>query len=347
MHLEHEALRQAAEATPPVVAHAIPVPTPVMVDRMVPVPIPVEMPAPTPTDPAGRFAFVVQLDGPHVVLSTDPQIDWGEGRPRRVEHEYMQLMRQAVDADLLPPTLAHLATQSWDLYGEKGRRCSVSLGTPSIVAEIEGEVEWGIGPDDDKISPDQEIWNNGRRLLVAPVVGECATDEVRAQVWARLAELPQVQPWKSARANGEPAKVARTEFMRSGPARDVARTRREMTASGATISPLSSGLTATAWTAPGASEIGVVTLRLDGPDFGGCGGLTPLSGIVGLDDLAVRQLVVEEYTFVESVFDLDGDGHPEVLTTYEWDSHHVISLRPEGWAAIASIDPVPFYGCPC
>jgi hypothetical protein len=99
--------------------------------------------------------------------------------------------------------------------------------------------------------------------------------------------------------------------------------------------------------------VGMITFVVgDADEFAECGD-GYLDSVWGAVDLADGGKAKPGRTGVlaqrpDAVFDLDGDGRLDVLVTgASWQPDQILLGTDDGFALAATLDPVPFFGCPC
>lgn len=303
--------------------------------------------------PAGAFAFVIELDGPHVVLATEVPDAWADGKPTL---DNPGQVSAKLDRDALPPDVAALIGKEFTVYGPGGKQGRAWAGWPRIVAQAEGEIgedidtyaAWESFEDPElrvEVEEDAELidalWKEGRRLVIAPL------DTEASGTWARLASLPAPKvlasefvepemveeevPW----AWQDPAVLDWTggyELYRTAAGEDD---RIELV----------DAISAQRWSDD--DGVGMISFQVADPDEEVCEGYAgPLWGAV---DLTVdRKRPAVDGRGPQAVFDIDGDGVLDVLTFGDWGRGRQLLLGgTDGFQRATELIDTPFFGCPC
>jgi hypothetical protein len=370
MHLEHvEATRACmaelaepatAEAAPVVVAVPTPVPTPGLVE-----------PAAAPIDDvrgAYDFAFVADMPTPHIVLASET--DLGEAafealatgaphyRGEPADGQVDQPVFRGLDIERLPERARFAMGRHVRVYSAAGRVCIARIGRPALVSELWGTIEYFSDDDiseieqgDRTIVDPASIWDDGRRLVVAPLEGEGCGDAL----WARDAALSEALVYVAQDVDGPedlPSPVARRMVQRSSELRPISAKFAEHVAGMSdepfTTRRLVDRLEGRRWIDPlRGGELDVFTT--DGEEFGGCGGFDPAWAAIAIDGEGspVEPVWADATTdAIDAVFDLDADGVPEVMAQTWLGTTRVYSLG-EDLGEVATLGAVPFFGCPC
>jgi hypothetical protein len=333
-------------------------------DESAPIPMPTTGDA--PSLPPGAFAFVVTLDGPHLVLATDVPESWSQGQPRL---ETPGRVSAKLAKGSLPPEVEALVGKKVDVYDAEGKQGVAWVGWPRVVAQAEGEIGDGIdtfaawdafedplrsrrepsridgrlrAEVEENLELIEALWNEGRRIVVAPL------DTDADGTWARLSSLPsprvltiedlpadmveETVPW----AWQDPSVLDWSGGY------DVYRT----SIGDDERVDLSDIITGARWS--DAQGVGMVTFTVTDPDGIGCDGYG--RGVWGADDIASgrkRPAIAGEGP--TAVFDLDGNGILDVLVPSDaGDSDTQLLLgTPEGFIVEQELPPVTFFGCPC
>jgi hypothetical protein len=355
MHLEHVAAAEACTAdldawtAMPTTSSA---PADASADSIVPRSMPIPVPIAEPiTDHAMPFAFVVDVEGPHIVLATTIDERWIDGPPRfrgrpNDEEHYAILDRNVAIAQLPPEVLAAVGRRM-RVYSADGEVCTARIGMPQLVGELWGDL-YEFGPEESQgMSPEQQSWEVSRRTLVAPLAtdGECGSPQ-----WARDAALPA--PAVFTRTDGHVPKTARKALLADPGVRDYARDMRQAfeevrDADETTPIPtLMQRSVGQRWQDARGHE--VFTLTFTGDEFGGCGGFeVAWSAFVPTDGGGVTA-IDRAGDDVLAVVDLDRDGRVEVLTTTWMGPTRLVEIGgADALEERASLGDVPFFGCPC
>ncbi len=362
MHEEHRAMQGLASTVTVVESAPQVIPIPIATVVEVPAASPVE-PEPTPTPVSATlaygdaFSFVISDERPLLVLSTEPSEAWATTSPAPTYARWSEVhLRREIDPARLPAEISARLTARFDLFDGTDRKCTAELGVPYLYGDISGD--WDYRDQDENGEPDDvdpaAAWTEGRRLLVAPVIGE---GDCTGATWARNAALPDARVFTRVDRPGlDRTKLARRAYMRL-PALEEARAEFEQFQRGAVEEPssvepvpLGRRMKSTGWTNR-AGDLVAITHWIDGPEFGGCGGVAARWGFAAVSDdgATVDRVLDGGYTKVQTLLDIDGDGTPEVVTSpYDgWQDWQVLTLRPEGWTTVAAMTETPYFGCPC
>lgn len=356
-HLEHRAAIEACEARPMTrVMIPTPVVTPVVVQDAPIVVEPIE-PAVQGTTPVD-FAFVVDVDGPHVVLSTTVLDAWATDAPHYRGDDTNIFeggnVWRGVEPERLPDELRGQLGRRVVVYSASGRVCEATIGAPSMVGELTGSIAY-VGDDDVELgeAPNTvvaaSIWDDARVTLVAPLEGGGDCEDA---LWARDAELPAPRVYRAASEDDLPSPVARRLLQRDPALRtagkEFARHIAGMDDPAFTTRRLGDRLRGVRWIEPSSgAELDVFVT--DGEEFGYCGGFDPAWGAVGFDAEGnpAHSWFDTHGDDVIAVLDLDGDARPEVVTLEVFGSNKLVTLDVDGMEVYAELPQVPFYGCPC
>ena len=357
MHLEHLEAVEACEARPATqVVIAAPVATPVVVEDA---PVVAEVVEPTVPDATPvDFAFVIDIEGPHVVLSTTVLEAWATDAPHYRGDDTNVFeggnVWRSVASERLPDELRGQLGRKLVVYAASGRVCEATIGAPSLVGELTGSVGY-LGEDDVELgeTPNSvvaaSIWDDARVSLVAPLEGGGDCEDA---VWARDAELPAARVYRAASEDDLPSPVARRLLQRDPAMRaagkDFAAHIAGMDDPAFTTRRLADRLRGVRWIEPtSGAELDVFVT--DGEEFGYCGGFDPAWGAVGFDAEGnpAQSWFDTGGDDVIAVLDLDADGRAEVVTLEVFGSNKLVTLDDDGIEVYADLPQVPFYGCAC
>jgi hypothetical protein len=185
-----------AEVDEPAVAQP-PSVEPIAVDVIEPVEVPAPAPvviqaAPQPMD-RGAFLFVTDAG---VVLSTEAEHGWGEGRLFEPDGEVSFRAAKRANPNAIPSDLWSMRARTFDLYGPDGRVCTARLGELRVVAQYGG---WSLGgvlgeewyEQEPESASKQQIqkglWKREDLWLVAEIESSSSCE---GALWARDAALP-------------------------------------------------------------------------------------------------------------------------------------------------------------
>ena len=363
MHLEHEEAIRACEAQPAattVIAgetRVLAMPTPIAVT-------PASTDAPQPVGPgagAYEFAHVIDIDGPHIVLATAIEDAWATDAPhyKGAVHDVFEVgeVWRNVAVDRLPTLPRAAVGRTVDVYSAAGRVCTARIGTPSLVGEMWGSIEY-MGDDELEVEQDGDkrvidpasAWDDSRRLLVAPLEdgGACAD-----ALWARDSALAQPLVYVAQEGVDLPSPVARRLLQRAPETKALAKAFAEHVADITDDEPFTTRklvdrFTGIRWIEPTrGGELDVFTT--DGEEFGGCGGFDPAWGAVSIDAYGTptHAWLHEATDEVRAVVDLDADGRPEVIADTWLAPTRLLTLGDDDVTELSVLPEVPFYGCPC
>ena len=120
--------------------------------------------------PIDEFAFVVELDGPHLVLATHVPDAWVRGD---LDLEAPDTASVDLDPFGIPAEL--LAWDEVTLYGFDGTPIDTGrVGTPRAISQAAGAWEG------DSLDIAEQLWATGARLIVAPIDADADGDAVFA-----------------------------------------------------------------------------------------------------------------------------------------------------------------------
>lgn len=368
MHIEHEEAMQACIAASAEAQVAVPKVPDVPVSTVTTVHAPEPVVAADDTRGAYELAFVVAMPTPHIVLASEAEL--GEAafdalatnaphyRGEPADDMVDKPVWRDLDATKLPDRARFSMGRHVRVYSAAGRVCIARIGKPSLVSELWGTVEYFGDDDISEIEEDGKsiidpasIWDDGRRLVVAPLEGEGCTDAL----WARDVALPEALAYVAQDADGPedlPSPVARRMVQRSAELRPIGKAFAEhvagMDTDGFTTRRLVDRLDGRRWMDPlRGGELDVFTT--DGEEFGGCGGFDPAWAAIAIDreGSPVEKVWADAKTdSIQAVFDLDADGTPEVMAETWLGTTRVYSLGDE-LREMATLAEVPFFGCPC
>lgn len=307
------------------------------------------------------FAFVVQLDQPYLVLSTEIEPTWREGELQVVA---AGRVHAEVALDALPLSLSSWQDRSVVLYGANGAVGFGEVGVPQLIADIDGDLPLLL-PDEHADAyyealergdeppplPADLVWESGRQLLVAPI--ETATEAPIS--WARDAELPTPRvlvPTREPANEARPAVEAAKRLLEHPEANALAERLEEGVHDGATARLDERVHLATWRDADG--DIRAQSAWFEGPELGNCGlDAAPVwSGVELGRDGSVRPLpwmAGERVMGPIVIADLNLDGHLDVVQGPDfWAGDWTLYAgAPDGWTPVASLPETPYHGCPC
>lgn len=369
-HLEHEAAERAC-----LTKDAVPVPETIVevVPQIVPIVTPIPFAAPMPSDDlagAYEFAFVVDVPTPHLVLATAAELGDGafEAIATGASHYrgappdafVAQPVWRDVDATRLPERARLAVGRHVRVYSAAGRVCVARIGRPVAVSERSGKIEYmpddevtELGEGEDATIDPASLWDDGRRLVVAPLEGASC----EGGIWARDIALSEPLVYIAEQDGDAPARlpspVARRMVQRSTALQPIAAAFAEhvrgFTDDAFTTRRLVDRLVGQRWIEPTrGGELDVFTT--DGDEFGGCGGFDPAWAAIAVDADGgpVEAVWADAHAdYVQAVFDLDADGRLEVYAPSWLGPTHVFTLEPDGPREFAVLADVPYYGCPC
>jgi hypothetical protein len=319
-----------------------------------------DLPPPPTTELAygPAFSFVVELpDGLHLVLSSDIDPRWVAGEATTLDADHVAV---PLHEARLPEALRSRTGDAVTLYSQRGALGTGRVGAPRLVASSYGDLSVTLpdaeydayleawSRDQQPPLPPSLVWDEGRRLLVAPI--ETAVTPSAGALWARDAGAPA------------PMLLVPDDLGDVGPVRahlmahpNVASLAAEMTdyASDPSDPSTPDERVETRRWLDLQGRIRASTAWFDGPDFAPCGGLTGRSWAmttVDGDDATPVPFADDGHGYgPTAVFDLDGDGWLDVLMTSDYVSGDTTLLAggPTGWRDVATMPEIPFHGCPC
>ncbi|MBX7079548.1 MAG: hypothetical protein K1X88_10205 [Nannocystaceae bacterium] len=372
MHLEHLEVARACALEAPSVSESVPQPAAI---SLLPVPTPVVAVAPAPVvavagPPASalEFAHVIHAEGALVVLATTVDPSWAVDpphthRPRGNDLDDVPAFRN-VALERLPEAARVAIGRSMTVWSPTGHVCTATVGRPVLVGEAWGAREYLEGAEDDAArtptSDAEELWQNSRVVLAAPLA---SSEDCSLGLWARDAELSTPRIYLAQSDDDLPSPVARRLLQRDPAVRKAARefdtfareTLMPQDDEGAdadafTTRRLVDRFVGRRWIDPSAGgELDIFVT--EGDEFGGCGGFGPSWGAVSIDREGTPFAAAydELGDSALAVFDLEGDGRPEVLTEQWLGPTQLLGLSEDGetFARRSELAPVPFWGCPC
>ncbi len=309
-----------------------------------------------PGDP-GQFLFVEEVEGAYWLrLEQEADEAWGLGQPRLVSRE-PAVARKTADAGQLSTESTSMKGRVVVLYGEAGPLCKATVGELAVLSRFwphfgmaqEWSGEFSGEPMGD-LDIAEEVWGMGPKELWGRlgVVGRVDCSGAR---WARDATLAEARVWSPAPqvASSMQPTVERAfrklagyqeiqqEFEKSVPDAEV---RWWDQFDGAQPVPV------VAFTDPAAGRTVVAARATAGFGCGGFWGefwaVWEVSGSGSSLKLLTDQRVPGQGLFLPtSVFDLEGDGKPELL-----DSTTLVQPVGGTWRP-ALVNEVPSYDCPC
>lgn len=370
MHLEHRAAERACAATTATtadaphaapIAVALPIPTPIVSEVLV-----------EPGAGAIEFAFVVDIDGPHLVLATDDvtaalaleqaAIDAPHFRGEASTAILDQPVWRGVDHERLPTRLRATVGRHVRVFSSAGQVCTAKVGKPSLVSQSEGSID---SVDDGEVTLEHEteaapptidpasLWDGGRILLVAPLVGSGCD----GASWARDFELSEPTVYVSAADGGREdvvaSPVSRRVVSRASAFAPVAASFAEHVAGfddeTFTTRRLADRLVGQRWIEPRTGSWLDVFVT-DGEEFGGCGGFDPAWAAIGADVEGTpgAPVWVDASTdLVDAVIDIEGDGRLEIIAETWLGPTKLVALDAAGPRDLATLSSIPFFGCAC
>ncbi len=308
-----------------------------------------------------HFAFVVDLEEPYIVLATDVDASW-EGSMDTLLG--VDTVFRSVDGPALPESLQAMEGRSVALWANESDGHATSLGTarigaPRLVAQASGS----LGPDArldtwalyerlerDGVLPGrvqgrlkQAIWDDGQRLLVAPLEGARASEAT----WARSAELPEPTFFVPRELEAAEQGAMRHAFLANHEGRAAADEHLRME-----LGSLAPHIRTQGW-ADTAGELQFSTAFVDSPHVETCGGFDwsfALATQVHHGEWAVPGAVPSAHTIGPTfVGDLNADGFADMFLEPRPLDGGTMLLQgsPEGLRVVDTLDEVPYFGCRC
>jgi hypothetical protein len=342
------------------VAVALPIPTPVVSEVLVERGL-----------GAIDFAFVVDIDGPHVVIATDDvtaalgleqaAVDAPHFRGPPSNDSLDQPVWRSVDPERLPLAMRATVGRHLRVFSRLGRACTAKVGKPALVSQLDGTIDYVAddeitlvehGEDAPAAIEPASLWDDGRVLLVAPLVGPGC----EGATWARDFDLSEPLVYAEASetdASVVASPVSRRVVARSSALAPVAAAFAEHVAQfddeAFTTRRLADRLVGRRWVEPRRGAwLDVFTT--DGEEFGGCGGFDPAWAAIaaGIDGTPAEPVWADAATdAIQAVIDLEGDGRLEVIADSWLGPTKLVALDAEGPRDLATLSAVPFFGCPC
>jgi hypothetical protein len=318
-----------------------------VVPQTLPIPIPLVEPV---TAHALPFAYVIDLDGPHIVLASEIEDDWAAGAPEfrvtdRSSSADASVWRSVAVHELPLAILANVG-RTVRVYSAEGEACTARIGAPRLVSELWAQFEeWG--PYEGMSPTATDAWEEGRGTLVAPLAtdGDCGTP-----LWARDAALPA--PAVFVRTDGAAPRAVRKAVFRDPAMRALARELTEyLTDTGAADETdkrptLAQNTKDERWLDARGREL--FTFTIFGDSAGWCGSFgaswavfvpTGDDGVIALDHVGDE---------VIAVLDLERDGRIEVLSRAWLGPTRLVEVGGEdALVERFTLPGIPLIGCPC
>ncbi len=309
-----------------------------------------------------HVAFVVDLETPHIVLSTHVDDGWLEGG---LELQGVDTVFRDAMVEALPAEATALLGRDVALYGPDDTGATVSLGTarvgtPRIVSQASGS----LGPDAsletwelyemhartgslpsalaDRVS--NAIWEDGQRLLVAPLEGDTAG----MATWARDASLPE--PLFYAPKPIDRSSLAaemETAFVTMPRGLDAV-VEHERLGHGSLVPFLKT----TGWTSP-KGRLGMVTTFIDSPNLEWCGGfdmVVSMAAHVHDGDVSAPSEIPTWHTESPAVVaDFNLDGYADLMLEPRTLDGATVFIKgtARGVVVLENLPEVPYFGCRC
>lgn len=357
-HLEHEASRRV------VIVEAPPVIVPVVHAVEVPIEVPVEVPTearvevePAPIEATKvygeDFLFLTHISRDYVVLALDAPTEWGTGRLRAIDGQWGAIRRTVAEGKL-PEHLRDWSGRGVTLHGGDVDACTGTLGKPQIVAQYDGDLALLLDEAGDDIWESNKlhkalyepVWNEGRRLLVAPVTypKECGNP-----TWAQPLGAPA--PRLFTRDEGADSNAGETAVDALLALPDMKSLAEQIETASDQNDPypsLRDQTKATTWRDPDGT-ISMVSLEVSGDAFYVCGGWEEQWGVATVRDGKVANIGADRLAVAHAMLDLEHDGVPEILTAGATFRHEAAlwNLTADGLEARYTLPAVPYVGCPC
>lgn len=326
-----------------------------------PAPVHVAEPEPAPLRYGEHFAFVIDLEEPYLVLATEVDDTW-EGDFEAllgVDTVFRGLDRAALPADLLAMEGREVVLWASEADGRATSLGMARIGAPRLVAQAGGS----LGPDArldtwslheqlerDGVLPEtlerrvkEAIWNDGLRLVVAPLQGPRASEAT----WARSAELLDPAFLVPLEFDVSHDGALRRAFMEQPEGRRVADDH-ELQGYGS----LAPHILARGWVDTD-SRVQLATAFVDSPHVDVCGGFdeTFAFGVrVHGDDWSSPMRIPTHHTTGPAVAgDFNDDGYPDLLLEprpLDGDTTILRGTR-DGFEVVAELGEVPYFGCRC
>gem|GEM_PF-2454378 len=317
--------------------------------------------APAPMTYGEHFAFVVDLEAPYVVLATDVDATW--------EAEFDGLLGvdtvfRQVDGAMLPPDLAVMQGTEMVLWateddGRAQKLGTAKVGAPRLVSQAAGALgpearldTWALHErlERDGVLPaalerrvEAAIWEDGLRLLVAPLEGARASEAT----WARSADLPDPELYRSKALDPAVDGAMQRAFL-SAPEGRVAADEHERLEHG----PLMPHIVTQAWS-DATGETRLATAFVDSPHLDVCGGFDrsfALGARFAHGQWHVPTALPSHHTMGPAlVGDFNADGFADMLLEPRPLDGDTTILRGvvEGFEVLDTLGEVPYFGCRC
>lgn len=304
---------------------------------------------------ARDFFFVTHDvgDAAYLVLAVQPPPGWAADEPRPMAGAAPDPFEDRVEATLdmsaVPPSLSDWTGRNVEAYGAHGSVCRANVGRLRLVAQLRDETFAEDAAPELRALRATEVWDDGRRLLVARLhpVDE---DDCEGATWARLDEGPPPRIYRRGVATPRERAAAHAAFSNAPEGSSFLAEHAAMEQDREDVPSLEASLEVDTWTSH-ASEERWTSLQAQGHDVYGCGAVSPRWSLVAarsrLDDRPSAGSSHEGH--IRSVLDLDRDGQPEMLLgPSDDDSGSTLLSSQQGhWVEIATLPEIPFFGCPC
>jgi hypothetical protein len=344
------------EAEPTVVVRAVDA-----ADVAAPAPEVVASRVAAPLEYGEHFAYVIDLEEPYIVLATDVDASW--------EGEFDQLagidtVFRDVDVPALPQSIQDMRGREVTLWSSELGGVPVALGRarigePRIVAQASGSLgsapeldSWALyeqferdgvlpAPLEKRVSA--ALWEDGLRLLVAPLEGSRASEAT----WARSADLP-------APVFFQPRALDRPEAVRMEDAFTLADEGRNadsehiLRGHGSVMSHLRHR----GWVDTD-GRLRAATTFIDSPHVDICGGFDAVYSLGAQVDGSAwgkPSTIPTNHTMGPvMVGDLNDDGFADMILEPTLLDGNTTLLRgtPAGFSVEAMLGEVPYFGCRC
>ena len=316
---------------------------------------------PAPLRYGEHFAFVVDLEEPYLVLATDVDAAW--------EGDFEALLGvdtvfRGIDRAALPPELRAMEGKEVALWTSEVEGRAESLGTarigaPRLVAQAAGSLgpaadldTWSLHErlERDGVLPDAleqrvkaAIWEEGLRLVVAPLEGARASEAM----WARSAELPEPEFYAPVVLDPGHEGALQRSLLDQPKGRSAAKDHLLQGYGSLVPHILGRG-----W-ADDDGQVRLVTAFVDSPHVDACGGFDGAFSI-GVRVEGTRwqppsEIPTHHTSGPALVGDFNDDGFPDLLLEPRALDGDTSILRgtPHGYELVDELGEVPYLGCRC
>lgn len=316
---------------------------------------------PAPLTYGEHYAFVVDLEEPYIVLATEVDASWeGELGPLLG----VDTVFRDVDVPSLPLSLQGMHGREVQMWTAEADGTPVALGTarigaPRLVAQAAGSLgpearldTWSLHEqlERDGVLPKRlegrakaAIWEDGLRLLVAPLEGARASEAT----WARAAELPAPVFYDARPLETPHSGALRQAFLAEPDGRNAGD---EHIRQG--FGSLEPHILTQGWADP-SGELRLATAFVDSPHVDTCGGFDWSFAmgvqVEGADWVAPAAVPTNHTGGPALVGDFNADGFTDMVLEPRPLDGNTTMLRGtvEGFDVVDALGEVPYFGCRC